>query len=88
MERPIKQSVTEGLKLPRDLILGEVNIRISGRSLVYIENYRYIIEYSEEVLKLQCKNIKLRILGKKLVLDYFSRDEMMVRGVINEISYY
>jgi len=88
MEHPIKLSVTEGLKLPRDLILGEVNIRVSGRSLVYIENYRYIIEYSEEVLKLQCKNIKLRILGKKLVLDYFSRDEMMVRGIINEISYY
>lgn len=88
MGQAIKNCVTEGLKLPRDLLLGEVNIRLSGRSMAYIENYRYIIEYTEGVLKIQCKNTKLKILGKKLEIDYFSKEEMLVRGVIEEISYY
>lgn len=88
MSHDRKRVVAENLKLPRDLIMGDVNIRIIGKSEVFIENYRYIIEYSETVLKLQCKNTKLKILGKKLSIEYFSKDDMLVRGMISEISYY
>lgn len=84
----IKKNVAEGLRLPKDLILGDVNVRLTGKNEVFIENYRYIIEYSEMVLKLQCKNTKLKICGNKLVIEYYSKDEMLIRGIINEISYY
>jgi sporulation protein YqfC len=88
MGHDIKQTVVSNLKLPKDLILGEVNVRITGKSEIFIENYRYIIEYSEEVLKLQCKNTRMKILGKRLVIEYFSKDEMLVKGMISELSYY
>lgn len=88
MSHDIKKNVTESLRLPRDLMMGDVNVRITGKNVVFIENYRYIIEYTEAVLKLQCKNTKLKICGNKLVIEYYSKDEMLVRGIINEISYY
>ena len=82
-----KRAVAEKLKLPKDLITGDVNVRIMGQSEVFIENYKYIIEYSECVIRLQCKNTKLKICGNRLVIEYYSKDEMLVKGLIFEISY-
>lgn len=88
MGHDIKKNVADSLGLPRDLVMGEVNVRIAGKSRIFIENYRYIIEYTESVLKLQCRNTKLKICGNKLVIEYYSKEEMLVKGIINEISYY
>ena len=84
----VRRNLAENLKLPKDLLTGDVNVRIMGKREVFIENYRYIIEYSEAVLKLQCKNTKLKITGNKLVIEYYSKDEMLVKGMIDEICYY
>lgn len=84
----MRRNLAENLKLPKDLLTGDVNVRIMGKREVFIENYRYIIEYSETVLKLQCKNTKLKITGNKLVIEYYSKDEMLVKGMIDEICYY
>lgn len=84
----MRRNLAENLKLPKDLLTGDVNVRIMGKREVFIENYRYIIEYSEDVLKLQCKNTKLKITGNKLVIEYYSKDEMLVKGMIDEICYY
>ena len=88
MSHDIKKNVADSLGLPRDLVMGEVNVRISGKSRIFIENYRYIIEYTESVLKLQCRNTKLKICGNNLVIEYDSKEEMLVKGIINEICYY
>ena len=84
----VRRNLAENLKLPKDLLTGDVNVRIMGKREVFIENYRYIIEYSEAVLKLQCKNTKQKITGNKLVIEYYSKDEMLVKGMIDEICYY
>lgn len=84
----MRRNLAENLNLPKDLLTGDVNVRIMGKREVFIENYRYIIEYSEVVLKLQCKNTKLKITGNKLVIEYYSKDEMLVKGMIDEICYY
>ena len=87
MERDRRRYVTENLGLPKDLMLGDVNIRLVGRSEALIENYRYIIEYSDCLIKLQCKNMKLKITGSHLVIEYFSKDEMLVKGRIETLVY-
>ena len=84
----VRRNLAENLKLPKDLLTGDVNVRIMGKREVFIENYRYIIEYSEAVLKLQCKNTKLKITGNKLVIEYYSKDEMLSKGMIDEKCYY
>lgn len=88
MGNDFKRSISESLKLPSDLIMGDVNIRLSGRYQIFIENYRYIIEYSEGVVKIQCKNGRIKILGNRLCIEYFSKDEMLIKGVVNQLIYY
>lgn len=79
--------MVESLKMPKDMVLGNVLMSISGRQEIYIENYRSIIEYTESQVKLQTKNGKVIISGKQLRIEYYTNDEMKVTGTISEIKY-
>ena len=48
-----KQSATEQLKLPGDVMLGEILLSFSGRYCVTVENYRGILEYTQECILLK-----------------------------------
>ncbi len=79
--------MTENLKMPKDLVYGDVLISITGRHELFIENYRSIIEYSNTQVKLQTKNGKLLIIGKQLQIVYYTSDEMKIIGYLSEIKY-
>ena len=42
----IKYKIADKLDLPKDLILGAMNIHLTGNYEVYVENYKAIINYS------------------------------------------
>lgn len=53
-----KQSVTEQLKLPGDVMLGEILLSFSGRHSVTVENYRKILLFEEDCIRLQGKKLQ------------------------------
>ncbi|GHU64402.1 hypothetical protein FACS189418_8950 [Clostridia bacterium] len=83
-----KVDVISNLQLPKDLMLGAVIISITGQHEAYVENYRGIIEYTEQVIRLQTKTCRVCIFGKKLEIIYFTNDEMKIVGEILEVKYY
>ena len=83
----LKELVVEQLQLPKDTMLGAVLVRAVGNHELYIENFRSILEYTDQHLKLQTKNCKLCIEGKKLHIVYYNCEEMKVTGVIKSIRY-
>lgn len=79
--------MAESLKMPKDLVYGDVLIQVSGRHEVYVENYKNIIEYTENSIRLQTKNGKLSIKGKQLHIEYYTGDEMKITGYLSEFKY-
>ena len=57
-----KQSVTEQLKLPGDVMLGEILLSFSGRHIVTVENYRKILLF-EDVSGFRAKTADCRSVG-------------------------
>ncbi|HAU86265.1 MAG TPA: sporulation protein [Lachnospiraceae bacterium] len=81
------ESLSENLRLPPD-ILGSVPIlTVTGSNQLCLENYKGIIEYTGEIIRIQTKNCRIHIEGKKLNIDYFTDDEMRISGKINRIEY-
>ncbi len=76
------------MNLPKDLLLGAINIKIMGKWEVFIENYKSIIEYTDTVIKLQGKDMRVKIIGKNLKIDCYNKEDMEIKGIINEIIYY
>lgn len=87
MKSRLKEEFTESLQLPKDLMLGAVIVTATGNREVYVENYKGILEYSEDKVKLQTKHCNLTICGKNLVISYYTNDEMKISGCIQSIRY-
>jgi len=84
----VRQAAVDELKLPRDVILGEVLISFVGRSCVTVENYRGILIYDDRTVKLQARHCKLEIRGKRLHIEYYNNDEMKITGWIQALEFF
>lgn len=83
----LRERMAEKLKLPKDLVMGAAVLTVTGKSEAYVENYRGIIEYTEEKIRLQTKTCQIILTGAKLHIDYYTEDEMKISGQIGEIHY-
>lgn len=73
--------------LPADILEGSAIISLVGRKSVRVENYKGIIEYTEECIKLQTKSGKLVLEGMHLNMDYCTDVELHVTGRIKQIRF-
>ncbi|HEX3078468.1 MAG TPA: YabP/YqfC family sporulation protein [Lachnospiraceae bacterium] len=81
------ETLSKNLHLPGDMIAGAPILTTTGRCSLCIENYKGIIEYNGNIIKVQTKTGKICIEGCNLVINYFTNDEMRVSGIIRSIQY-
>lgn len=86
-QKHLKQQVVETLELPKDLFFGAVMLTVTGREEVIVENYKGILEYTTESIRLQTKNCRLLLNGKNLKIVYYTNEEMKITGFIDQITY-
>lgn len=82
-----KKTAVSALGLPRDVILGDVLINFIGRGEVDVENYRSILIYTDNLVKLQAKNCKVLIHGSRLRINYYTAEEMKITGHIDSLEF-
>ncbi len=79
--------MVENLNLPKDLMMGAVLLHVTGQTELEIENYRGILIYTEEHIRLSIKGGQLDITGKALKIEYYTNSDMKITGLILQISY-
>lgn len=87
MKETIRETAVSALKLPKDALLGEILISFVGRHALLIENYRAIILYTDTLIKLQAKDCRLIIHGSRLMIEYYTSDEMKITGLIQSAEF-
>lgn len=83
----VKSNIVESLELPIDIMYGAVIITAMGRNQVLVENYKGIIEYTQEKIRLQTKTCQVTIQGKRLIVEYYTNEEMKITGYIQGLLY-
>ena len=81
------RTLSELLKLPTDVTCGDTRVVMIGRSKVRVENYRGILVYEENVIKVQAMNLIVRVEGKQLQIRYYDQDEMEIVGRIELVIF-
>lgn len=79
--------VSESMQLPPDVLTGAPIITMYGRNNVSVENHKKILEYSENSILIQTGLCRVLVEGKRLKIDFFTREEMKISGMIHQISY-
>lgn len=82
-----KKAVVSALNLPEDVFIGEMLLTFVGGHEVTVENYRSIVFYTDTVLKLQGKTMRLTITGKRLVIEYYDKEELKLTGQIKSAEF-
>lgn len=77
----------ESLQIPRDLAFQESIITLTGEKEILLENYRGILEYTQNHLLVLTRHCRIRIQGEHLEVLYYTNDEMKVSGQITGIFY-
>lgn len=75
------------LNIPSDILTGAPIITLIGKSEISVENYKRIIEYTNNNIKIQTSIGSITIQGNDLKIVYFGNDEMKINGRFNLISY-
>lgn len=72
--------------LKEELALGS-QIEVIGNRQANIQGARGIVEYKEEIIRVQLDNNEVQFYGMGLRLECLSQDGMEIKGVIHRIEY-
>ena len=83
----IKESISELLELPKDIMLDLPRVTLIGNLQLYIENHKGIIEYSSQRIRINTKSGVMRITGKNLTIKTIVTEEIIIAGLISQIEF-
>ena len=86
-KKPFYQIMAAQMQIPRDLSEGAVLLSVTGREEIFIENYKSILEYTNQRVLLQTKSGRVDINGRNLHIAYYTCTEMRIEGVLESIHY-
>ena len=79
--------IAEKLNIPIDIADGSTILTITGKREVFIENYKGVIFYEKNCIKVQTKQGRIIFCGKNLQIDYYTATDMKITGELNGISW-
>lgn len=68
-------------------MLGASIVTVTGRTDLAIENYKGILEYRKDKIRLLLKHGQLEITGRDLKIDYYTNDDMKITGQVDKLEY-
>lgn len=82
-----KELFMESLQLPKDICMGALCVTLTGNTEAWIENYRGILEYTDQMILLQAKTCRVCFEGTRLSIDYYTNEDMKISGCICSVRY-
>ena len=79
--------MADAANLPKDVELGVPILTLTGHYEVNIENYRGILEYTEQLIRINVRSGQIRITGKSLEINYYATTDMKITGKVEKIEY-
>ncbi|NLK98866.1 MAG: sporulation protein YqfC [Epulopiscium sp.] len=83
----LKKKVTDMLELPKEVVLNLPMISMVGNEEMHIENYKGILEYDSERIKIYTNNGVLKLEGRGLFLKAMTTEEIAIKGTILRIEF-
>lgn len=85
--KTVADQMTKRLELPKDLMFGAAIITVTGRSDLMVENYKGILEYRQDKIRLSLKQGQVEITGEELKIEYYTSEDMRITGRIDRVEY-
>mgnify|MGYP005786447471 CR=1 FL=1 len=85
--KSIKKGLSEGIELPNEIVLNVPLITIIGRSKIVIENFKNIVQYSNEIIKINTSCGVFKVAGKNLFLKELNKNKILIKGTLSQFEF-
>ena len=82
-----KEDFFDKINLPTDVMVGEALVMIYENRKIQIQNVKGMIECTAEKVTLLTKKNKMEVRGKRLEVNEYSKEEIIIKGIIEQICY-
>lgn len=80
-------NVDNHFDIPRDVTGKEVLCQIIGQNELVVENFKRLLLFLPEEMKIQCASYTLDVKGENLIISYYNNESIIISGNIHEISF-
>lgn len=81
-------NLIRSFSLPEDVVSGFAIVHCVGNKSIIIENFKAIMEFNDNFVKIKAKKLIVLVQGKNLSVDYYNSEEIKVTGKKIESIYF
>lgn len=83
-KKKIRQKFQDAMEIPKELLKEYSRVTIIGAEDIWIENYKGILEYSEDMIRL---SNNICIYGQNLSVEEITSEDILIIGKIKNIEF-
>jgi len=83
----LKKNIVGALELPKAVALNLPLVSLVGHEELNVENYKGIIEYTDERIRLKTTAGILKVEGRKMLLGQITSESVCVTGTILKVEF-
>jgi len=83
----IREKISNTFELPKDIILDVSKVIVIGTEQITVENHKGIVEYSEELIRINTGSGIMKLSGRKLAIKTILQEEITITGEITGIEF-
>lgn len=74
-------------EIPSDVIGSRPKVTAVGRGEVLIENFKGIMDFKEDCVRINTSNGVIKVMGSKLTIKEITSEEIIIGGKVSNIDY-
>lgn len=86
-KKKFKEKFTEILELPKEIVLDMPKLTMLGNGDLIIENYKGIVEYDEDILRVNTTSGIIKVKGTDVYIKEITSDSIMIFGNILSLEF-
>lgn len=81
------EKIADALDISKEILLNTSKISAIGSREVTVENYKGILEYNPNIIRLTAKDNQIKISGECLEIKTMTRDFLFITGKIRSVQF-
>ena len=87
MKKNLKERFADSFSVSKEIIMDTVHISMAGNREIYKENYRGIVEYKKDIIRISIKDGVLCISGSDLAIQSIRITDIFISGYIETVEF-
>jgi sporulation protein YqfC len=85
--RKIREKLSNTFELPKDIVMDVSKVTAIGTEQVTVENHKGIVEYSEDLIRINTDSGIIKLCGRNLTIKTILQEEITITGKITNIEF-